>query len=149
MNKQAEAPFYEEGLHFTCTRCSKCCRHESGYVFLSESDVLRLAKFKGLSRESFLETYTRKVNLGIATRITLNEQENFDCTFWKDGGCSVYPARPLQCRSFPFWPMNIASREAWEAAGDDCPGVNIGSLHSREDIDSWNELRKKEPFIEY
>ena len=34
--------FYSDGLRFECTRCSRCCRHTPGYVFLSENDVERL-----------------------------------------------------------------------------------------------------------
>ncbi|HUX21603.1 MAG TPA: YkgJ family cysteine cluster protein, partial [Spirochaetia bacterium] len=36
-------PFYQDGLRFECTRCDACCRHEPGYVFLSQTDLRRLA----------------------------------------------------------------------------------------------------------
>jgi len=44
--------------------------------------------------------------------------------------CSVYEARPAQCRSWPFWSGNVESREAWEEAKADtpCPGMGVGPL---------------------
>ncbi|MDR3247725.1 MAG: YkgJ family cysteine cluster protein, partial [Treponema sp.] len=45
----AKQPFYANGLRFSCTRCSSCCRYESGYVFLSPEDVDVLAKAQDLA----------------------------------------------------------------------------------------------------
>ncbi len=39
-----EEVFYGRGLRFECTRCSRCCRHNPGYVFLSPVDLARLAE---------------------------------------------------------------------------------------------------------
>ena len=44
--------------------------------------------------------HTRKA-LG---RVTLRERANGECVFWdRQAGCTVYPARPAQCRTWPFW----------------------------------------------
>ena len=38
----------------------------------------------------------------------------YDCVFLKEDPergrktCSIYPVRPLQCRTWPFWPENLA-----------------------------------------
>ncbi len=143
-----QVPWYEKGLNFTCTRCSRCCRHDSGYVFLSKSDVARLAGHFSLSEKDFKTTYCVEVDLSLAKRISIKEQENFDCVFWKDGGCSVYEARPLQCRAYPFWSHNLDSPDSWKAVRSECPGIDIGTRHSREDIDSWLDLRSREPFTD-
>ena len=34
--------FYKNGLNFECQRCSFCCGHSPGYVYLSERDLLTL-----------------------------------------------------------------------------------------------------------
>jgi hypothetical protein len=140
--------FYEKGLRFECTRCSRCCRHTPGYVFLSARDVERFAKHLRISQEEFLRVYCRRVSTGIADRISLKEKPNFDCIFWADGGCSVYEARPLQCRAYPFWSANVASPEAWEEQGRLCPGIGIGPVHDRKEIDTWLDRRQKEGFLE-
>jgi len=37
------------------------------------------------------------------------------CVFLDDESkCSIYEARPLQCRTYPYWPRVMRSREAWE-----------------------------------
>ena len=153
-----EQPFFAEGLRFSCTRCSSCCRHESGYVYLSENDLSRLANKFGMDYTAFVETWCRWIPFTQSReRLSLKEKSNFDCIFWNasvgdtasgGGGCKVYNARPLQCRSFPFWDFVVCSQQAWEAAGKDCPGINNGELHSREKIEAFINQMGEEPVIE-
>ncbi len=140
-------PFYAQGLRFTCQRCSQCCRFSPGYVFLSEKDLRRLAEHRGMRPSCFTEKYCREIDIGGFRRLSLQEKSNYDCIFWENGGCTVYPVRPFQCRSFPFWSSFVASRQTWEEAGKDCPGIGKGELHSRETIEAWLNQRLQEPFI--
>ena len=140
--------FYRDGLQFGCTRCSRCCRHTPGYVFLSEADVDRLVPALGVSRQDFFQRYCRRVPFGLAERLSLREKPNVDCILWDNGGCAVYEARPLQCRSFPFWGSCLSSQEEWQLHARQCPGMGNGPRHSREEIERWIALRMKEPFIE-
>ena len=142
-----EEPFYKDGLHFECQRCSGCCRFDSGYVFLSHQDLDRLASNLSLTQDEFLEKYCVKVDMGGYFRISLIEKPNYDCIFWRDGGCAVYDARPLQCRSYPFWEHQLESKEAWENVAKSCPGINKGALHSRQEIEEWLARRKMEKLI--
>jgi len=144
-----DRPFYAEGLKFSCTRCSSCCRHESGFVYLSENDLSRLANEFKLDYTAFVETWCRWIPFTPGTeRLSLKEKSNFDCIFWNNS-CGVYNARPLQCRSFPFWGDHVlCSQKAWEAAGRDCPGINNGELHSREEIEGFIRQTEEEPVIE-
>ncbi len=140
-------PFYEEGLRFSCTRCSKCCRFDPGYVFLSEADIASLMAHFDASRQEIEERYCRHVEMDGHVRLSLQEQANNDCVFWNDGGCTVYEARPLQCRSFPFWPSYLFSEYTWQSVRSFCPGVGIGELHSRDDVDGWLRAAEQEPYI--
>ena len=143
----SKKPFYANGLRFSCIRCSGCCRHESGFVFLSEKDVSLLGTALNLQAGEFIRTYCRWVPSGNNTwQLSLREKSNLDCVFWKDG-CSVYEKRPLQCRAFPFWHSVINSGTSWEATARDCPGIGKGVLHSPESIEYWLALRGKEPII--
>ncbi len=139
-------PFYEDGLRFECTRCSNCCRHEPGYVFLSESDLQRLAKGLGMTQEDFVKRFCRVVEVGSARMLSLVEKPNYDCVFW-DNGCTVYKDRPLQCRSYPFWDANVATTESWEQLSGVCPGANRGKLHTKNEIDRWLDARHQDPPI--
>ena len=144
----SDSPFFAAGLPFSCARCSSCCRHESGYVYLSENDLSRLAHESSMSYDHFITAWCRWIPFTAGReRLSLKEKSNYDCIFWKDG-CTVYNARPLQCRAFPFWDSVVCSKEAWDAAGKSCPGINSGKMHSGEEI--YNHLRHMdgEPVIE-
>lgn len=127
-----EDKFYKNGLRFACKRCGECCRISDGIVKLSEADIEKMADFLQLSNEEFLHRYThREYNCRV-----LNDFPNGDCIFYRENiGCIIYPARPIQCRSFPFWKSNIASERLWNAAAAKCPGMNSGKLYTAEQIE--------------
>ena len=139
--------FFAAGLRFDCTRCQRCCRIDPGVVLLSQNDLDQLAAYLNLSEREVRERYCRAVDMGGVTQLSLREQANYDCVFWDEGGCSVYEARPLQCRSFPFWPAQLADQESWRRAGEDCPGIGIGPLHSGVEIAYWLTRREAEPLL--
>lgn len=139
--------FYSDGLRFHCTRCSMCCRFDTGYVFLSDSDLRRLVAGLGESKETVSEVYCKRVDLGFVSRLSLREQPNKDCVFWIDGECSVYEHRPLQCRSYPFWPAHLGSRAEWDEVERECPGVNIGGRHSADQIREWLAAHERDVLL--
>ena len=139
--------FYEEGLRFECTRCSSCCRFDPGYVFLSYRDLDSMTGAEGMERDEFLKHYCRAVYINGVYRLSLKEKKNFDCIFWEEDGCRLYEARPLQCRSFPFWRDYLKTVETWNHLESSCPGINHGSIHSKEEIEEWLKLREQEPLI--
>lgn len=128
--------FYKDGLCFECQRCSFCCGHSPGFVYLSWRDLDSLCAFFSLSRADFVEKYCRWADYYYGKKVlALREMKNFDCVLWKDG-CSAYEARPVQCSTWPFWSWIVESRESWDDCAKDCPGMNKGALHSFEEIDS-------------
>ncbi len=131
MGRDDEAPWYREGLAFACTRCGACCTGAPGYVWVDAGEIARLAEFRGESTEDFGRKFLRRVG----SRISLIERPGGDCIFWDRAvGCSVYPARPVQCRTWPFWPENIESPEDWEHVTGVCPGSGQGRVFSVEEI---------------
>lgn len=142
-----QEPFYEKGLRFSCLRCSKCCRHTPGYVFLSEKDLKGIAAYLHLDSEEVSSRYCRIVHIGGFKRLSLKEKDNLDCIFWEADGCRIYKKRPLQCRSFPFWSGNLLSKDTWERTADMCPGVGQGKWHSSKSISRWLAKRNAERLI--
>ncbi len=112
----------KEGLKFKCTGCGKCCTGAPGYVFLSEEEIVEMANFLNLSLEDFVKSYIRQVE----DRFSLREKPGplFDCVFLDGKKCSVYPIRPKQCRTFPFWPQNLESEQTWQNTAASCEGIN-------------------------
>lgn len=127
-----KAPWYRDGLAFECTRCGDCCTGAPGYVWVESVEIERLAAHRGMDTADFVRQYVRQVG----DRLSLIERPNGDCVFWdREAGCTVYEARPEQCRTWPFWPMNIADRESWRRVGRRCPGVDQGRLYTIEQIE--------------
>jgi len=130
------------GLKFECQQCSSCCGGGPGYVWLSEADIALLAAHLKLETEIFVATYCRTVEVEGGRALSLRERKNYDCVFLESGRCAVYPARPVQCRRYPFWEEIIATEESWKAESAFCPGVGKGSLVSPEIItDAILEMR--------
>jgi Fe-S-cluster containining protein len=50
------------------------------------------------------------------------------CPFLEDHRCAIHPAKPTQCRTFPFWPELVEDRKAWANTGKYCPGIGTGEL---------------------
>ncbi|MCB1149115.1 MAG: YkgJ family cysteine cluster protein [Chlamydiia bacterium] len=114
--------WYEEGLHFECTGCGKCCTGAPGYTWVSESEIRALAENLKISVEEFGRKYLRKKGNRYAL---LEKPVSYDCIFLQEGKCAVYEARPLQCRTYPWWAANLKSKEAWQRAAKECEGIRL------------------------
>ena len=113
----SEPFFWEYGLGFKCICCPHCCRHDPGYVFLPSRDPRVLAKHCAIFDQSFVDA------------------------------SSVYTARPLQCRTYPFWPGILASEEDWIRKSRECPGIGIIPVHPKRRIASTLRQREREVLI--
>ena len=81
-----------------CQRCTACCRWP-GQVRLSEAEITRLAAFKGLGENEFIQQFTRlRWDRG---GLALKEQPDGACIFLEGENCAVQPVKPQQCREFP------------------------------------------------
>lgn len=127
--------FYDDGLKFECQKCSFCCGHSPGFVYLSKQDLQSLCKFFGMSIKNFIEKYCRWVNYYYGAQVlALLEKKNYDCILWENG-CSAYQARPLQCSAYPFWSWMVKDKETWDDCSRDCPGMNKGRLWTADEIE--------------
>jgi uncharacterized protein len=117
-------------------------------VFLSALDLRRMAECLELSDEEFFLEYCEVVDLHLAERVNLIAEENGDCVFLGDEGCEIYKARPLQCRTFPFWPTTLIDTDTWQQAATACPGIGQGKVWSPEDISECLKLREQDPLLD-
>ena len=66
---------------------------------LSEAEITRLAAFKGLGENEFIQQFTRlRWDRG---GLALKEQPDGACIFLEGENCAVQPVKPQQCREFP------------------------------------------------
>lgn len=156
----AGEPWYADGLNFTCTQCGNCCTGGPGFVWISREEIVRLAAHLKISPEETVEKYCRKVDGQWSLKEFRNPAGNYDCVFLKEDQvavpgpkgakavmatrrrCTVYDVRPLQCRTWPFWPENLWDRKTWDHAAKRCHGMNAGSRHfSRERIEQLRDSK--------
>ncbi|MBI4824809.1 MAG: YkgJ family cysteine cluster protein [Nitrospirae bacterium] len=129
--RKANKTFYKDGIRFECRGSGRCCtsRGVYGFIYLNLEERRRLAEHLGTSTLQFTKRYCDKLH----GYFHLKEPDK-DCRFLIDKKCTVYEARPLQCRTWPFWPENMNAK-AWESeVAPFCAGVGKGRLYTAEEI---------------
>jgi Fe-S-cluster containining protein len=121
--------FFDDGLRFECRRCGGCCTGSPGTVYVAADELQPLADFLEIDIGELQRRY-----LGpLRDSFTIREHPDGRCLFYANG-CAIYPARPRQCATYPFWLNNLRSEAKWKAAARECPGIGSGKRFSREQI---------------
>jgi len=133
-------------LKFECQGSGKCCVHngENGFVFLTDADAKRLELFTHMNRTEFSKTsvfnFTRfRFWTGTARHLTNSEKQ---CRFLKRGKCSVYEARPQQCRTWPFYPEHMNPKK-WATVAKFCPGIGKGPERDPAEVQTIIDAQTK------
>ena len=133
--------FYANGLRFECTGCGECCRARNGkpsWVYVTIDERRRLAQHFKLSTSTFTRRYCARTNGFFHLR-----DPSSDCVFLDGARCTVYAARPGQCRTFPFWRENM-SQQVWQGSVKrECEGIGRGPVWTREEIELRLEDERK------
>ncbi len=109
------------GFRFRCRRSGNCCARPAGVVRVTDAEVGAMAAARSMStagfRSRFVDPRGDRLRDGPGGR----------CPMLADGAvarCTVYEARPAQCRSWPYWPgMRIPA--VVEQARRFCPGIEL------------------------
>lgn len=117
-------PWYRDGLRFGCTGCGKCCKGKPGYVWLTVEEMGQIAQFLKMPLDAFCRRFIRRVNGAYSLTET---GPDFACAFLHENRCSIYPVRPKQCRTFPFWGKHLAAPASWEALKQECEGIDASA----------------------
>ncbi len=100
-----------------CTQCANCCRVLE--ISLDEEDIARLAAHLGRPAAEIETDY--------ATSGTMCARAfaHTPCAFLEDSRCTVYPARPRDCREYPHLGKGNFRMRMWEVLShaEDCPIV--------------------------
>lgn len=132
--------WYRDGLKFECTQCGGCCSGAPGYVWVNAAEIAAIAQLLEQDEELFRQRFVRKVG----GRFSLIEYPDGDCIFLdpKTRGCTVYAARPIQCRTWPFWSSNLKSKKDWQETCRVCPGAGVGKLYSIQHIEAARQQKR-------
>jgi Fe-S-cluster containining protein len=103
-------------------------------VWVTNDEIALLAAEVDMTEEAFERKYVRLVGV----RKSLKERKNYDCVFLdaETRKCTVYKARPRQCRTWPFWDSNVRTPETWAATCEACPGAGTGKLYQLTEIET-------------
>ena len=125
-------PWFKDGLRFECTQCGDCCTGAAGYVWVNKEEIAQIAALVEMTVADFEAKYVRKVGI----RKSLIEFDNGDCVFFDPQirKCTVYEARPRQCRTWPFWDSNVRTERDWKETCEVCPGSGKGKLYQLDEI---------------
>jgi len=105
-----------------CATCEgRCCTGESGYIYVTISEVEKMAELLGMSVNEFGVNYLFKKGY----KYSIKEREyrgSYECVFYdrESNGCRIYEARPSQCITFPFWDY---FKTHIDELKDECPGI--------------------------
>jgi len=72
-----------------------------------------------------------------------NDGDN--CIFYGEKGCTIYEARPTQCRTFPFWQANLKSHYRWKIIEEECEGIGQGRLFDFIEIEAIKNQTSQTP----
>jgi len=122
-----------------CNHCGLCCRDPVTQINLTIGDIQRIADFLKVDVE---ELFKDKIGLNpfkepnFENTYDIDLGLNLPCKFRKNNKCTIYKARPLNCRLFPQWILA-------EAPNDKIKQI-LGKDHKCE-----YDLSKKEQYKEY
>lgn len=138
--------------HFSCTRCSKCCRGAFGdnTVAVFPGEVREIMAASGKSWFEVVEPpggddYDDQGNLHVFEWVLRRTPEG-DCMFLKDGLCTVYEVRPHICRTYPFR-LDSAAMESYDCESTDTCRTGSSEMSSVAEALITRRIRELEESI--
>ncbi len=127
MNKKY---FFSKGIRFECQRCGMCCTGEPGTVYVGKEEVEDIARFFNMD----IEEFKNKFLYPFRDSYSIKELKDGSCVFYRQNMCTIYPVRPMQCKTYPFWLKNLRNEKRWKEIQKECPGIGKGKLFSEQEI---------------
>jgi len=105
-----------------CSTCQgKCCTGESGYIYVTKEEIEKISDLLHLDVREFVAEYLFKKGYKYSIKERIHN-ESHECVFYdrETNGCTIYEARPLQCKTFPFWDYFKTRVDELKL---ECPGI--------------------------
>lgn len=128
-NLKKRSYFFDKGIRFECQKCGVCCTGEPGSIYVDGSEISSIADFFNIPINKLKEKYLYPFKKSFS----IKEHSDGQCFFFEEG-CRIYPVRPGQCSSYPFWLNNLRSEKKWQSVSKECCGIGKGELHSKEKV---------------
>ena len=120
----------EDGFEYAfspdaCATCQgKCCSGESGYIYVTKKEIESISKLLELDINIFVDDYLFKKGYKYSIK-EIKFNDSHECIFYdrESNGCTIYDARPTQCKTFPFWDYYKTRVDELKL---ECPGIITG-----------------------
>ncbi|WP_320034443.1 YkgJ family cysteine cluster protein [Campylobacterota bacterium DY0563] len=118
----------KEGFNFAfnpigCESCAgNCCIGESGNIWIKKEEMKKLSKLLKISLEELKTNFLEKRGYKYSIQEVKLSENNYACKFFDldKKQCSIYEARPIQCKTFPFWEY---FRTRKNEVKEECPAI--------------------------
>ncbi|MDH4134110.1 MAG: YkgJ family cysteine cluster protein [Gammaproteobacteria bacterium] len=134
--------YRKKKFRFECTGCGACCTGGSDhYVETSARERKAIRRFLDITASWFRRRYLVNIDKHV---VGIRLEPDGRCPFLgKDNRCSIYPVRPRQCRTYPWWPELIETRNGWIDEARRCEGINRGAVVPLATIERTLKREKK------
>jgi Fe-S-cluster containining protein len=133
---------YPAHLRWVCVRCAKSCGDLLGRrrnILLALGDLIRITDATKLTAREFSVS-----SRGPLPYVRKMRKLGGRCIFLQDSRCSIYGARPLICRFYPF-SLRPAGDNAFDIGFDSsCSGIGKGPRRSERFFRSLIRLANRE-----
>jgi uncharacterized protein len=126
-------PWWADGLPFECQQSGRCChqRGEYGHVYVNYQERSLLAEQLNITLGEFTKKYTNSEDDGSRVLRFVDGH----CIFLRGSACQVHAAKPVQCRTWPFWKELLESEQSYQTeVRNFCPGSRTGTVVPAESI---------------
>ncbi len=126
---------YPTNVAFSCNCCGLCCGNtpnKTRHILLLEREADEISEQTGLPIEEFAAESSN------STPYMYEMRKPYDgkCFFLKDNRCSIYDARPLICRFYPFELRYNKDKNTHVFNYTlECPVINKGKTVTKKDFD--------------
>src|SRR3989338_929103 len=123
-------------MRFQCTNAGECCTNPSTQIAVTLGDIMRIKQFTKLPIEKIIPHYVAVNPFGDPEKPQTFDLElglNIPCRFREGNRCTIYKARPLNCRLFPYWILAHAPQEKIKEIGE--PGCKCLSHFEMDEAD--------------
>ena len=117
-------PWYKgQVILFDCHGCAKCCKRK-GMIYFSQEDIRNASQYLEMTVDDFEKMYILRTKDVAYIYVSGNARP---CPFLnKANKCRIHDAKPQQCRSYPFWPNIMESKQKLNTERIHCKGIGNG-----------------------
>jgi Fe-S-cluster containining protein len=121
---------YPAVVRFQCIKCGICCgdtKEKNRHILLLKAEAEQIATTTSQPTSAF----TVKIKDKAPYSHEMKKTEEGKCVFLENNCCTIYTARPLICRFYPFELKTAHDGKHTFLYTTECPGINKGSMLSK------------------